>query len=444
MEIKIRPEELEDFAQRIEQSRFYTGDALDLLNWESARLRFTSVARVDRALDLQEEIRHLVNRFHTLTQDAKTLIENTANGMREADEAAKSSASSGWGGFFSGLWDGAKNGLTDAWDGLVSLTEWETYEAMWDAIIHPLETLESMWNTLSEAWETKVINGDVYSRTEFFTYGVVSIGLGILGGKGIDKLGKAAKLTKVPDGTSSNPKVATVTHGMDTSFDYAKLSQGKGFAAEIDSVLGEVGLTRDEFLELQPKHHSELTQVQLEKMRKVRDAVGPVDEDTVLQKVIDLGRVDSFLSGRETTLSGCIARMDDVADVHMSDDVFYSLRLDYGDENYPTPFSPDEGYAVIRFTTDDYDKMKIPFAEELGSPNAAKPNEFIQYPQTGHGFTAAENGRIIPEFETKYRDGAVPAVGEIYEVKNGVEELVGIYVEDDRRFYSLKELQGND
>ncbi|MDQ0861787.1 hypothetical protein [Bacillus sp. V2I10] len=439
MEIKIRPEELEAFAQRIEQSRSYTGDALDLLNWESARLRFTSVARVERALDLQEEIRHLVNRFHTLTEDAKALIENTANGMREADEAAKSSASSGWGGFFSGLWDGAKNGLTDAWDGLVSLTEWETYEAMWDAIIHPLETLESMWNTLSEAWETKVINGDIYSRTEFFTYGVVSIGLGILGGKGIDKLGKAAKLTKIPDGTPSKPKVETVTHGIDTSFDYAKLSQGKEFAAEINSVLDEVGLTRDEFLALQPKHHTELTQDQLEKMRQVRDAVGPVGDDTVLQKVIDLGRVESFLSGRETTLSGCIARMDDVADVHMSDDVFYSLRLDYGDENYPTPFSPNEGYAVIRFTTDDYDKMRIPYAEELNSLDAAKPNEFIKYPQTGHGFTAAVNGRIIPEFETKYRDGAEPTVGEIYIVNEGVEELVGVYNPFKERFIRVEE-----
>lgn len=440
MEIKIRPEELEDFAQRIEQSRSYTGDALDLLNWESARLRFTSVARVDRALDLQEEIRHLVNRFHSLTQDAKTLIENTANGMREADEAAKSSASSGWGGFFSGLWDGAKNGLTDAWDGLVSLTEWETYEAMWDAIIHPLETLESMWNTLSEAWETKVINGDVYSRTEFFTYGVVSIGLGILGGKGIDKLGKAAKLTKVPDGTSSNPKVATVTHGMDTSFDYAKLSQGKGFAAEIDSVLGEAGLSKDEFLTLQAQYYKDLTPEELDKMHQVREAVPAVNGSTVLQKVIDQDKLELYLSGQLTDVGGCIAKMDDVSDITSSADMYNSLRMDYPN----TPFSPDKEYAVIRFTTEQSERLKIPYAEELNSPHAAKPNEYISYPQTGHGFTAAENGKIVPEFETIYGNNARPSAGEIYVVKDGAEELVGIYDKYEQRFYSIEELNSHD
>lgn len=440
MEIKIRPEELESFAQRIDQSRSYTGDALDLLNWESARLRFTSVASVGRSLDLQEEIRHLVNRFHTLTEEARTLIENTANGMREADEAAKSSASSGWGGFFSGLWDGTKNGLTDAWDGLVSLTEWETYEAMWDAIIHPLETLESMWNTLSESWNTKVINGDVHSRTEFFTYGIVSIGLGILGGKGIDKLGKAAKLTKVPDGTPSKPKVESITHGMDTSFDYAKLSQGKGFAAEINSVLDEAGLSKKEFLSLQSQYYKDLTPEELDKMHQIREAVPPVNGSTVLQKVIDQDKMALYLSGQLTDVGGCIAKMDDVSDITTSADMYNSLRMDYPN----TPFSPDKEYAVIRFTTEQSDRLKIPYAEELNSPHAAKPNEYISYPQTGHGFTAAENGKIVPEFETVYGNNARPSAGEIYVVKDGAEELVGIYDKYDQRFYSIEELNSHD
>lgn len=440
MEIKIRPEELETFASRIDRSRSYTGDALDLLSWESARLRFTSVARVSTALDLQEEIRHLVNRFHTLTEDAKKHIENTASGMREADEAAKASASSGWGGFFSGLWDGASNGLTDAWDGLVSLFEWETYEAMWDAIIHPLETLETMWNTLTEAWETKVINGDVYSRTEFFTYGIVSIGLGLLGGKGIDKLGKAAKLTKVPDEAPSAPKVTTVTHGMDTSFDFAKLPQGKGFAAEIGGVLDEAGLTKDEFLDLQSSYYKDLTPEELDSMHRVREAVPPVTSTTVLQKVIDGDKLALYLSGDITDVGGCIAKMEDVSDIVSSDDMYHSLRMDYPN----TPFAPDKEYAVIRFTTDQSDRLKIPYAEEMNSPHAAKPNEYISYPQTGHGFTAAENGKIVPEYETIYGNNARPSAAEIYIVRDGTEELVGMYDKYDQRFYSIEELTSDD
>lgn len=94
--------------------------------------------------------------------------------------------------------------------------------------------------------------------------------------------------------------------------------------------------------------------------------------------------------------------------------------------------------------TNQYEKYGVPFAEELNSSKAIKPNQYIQYPQTGHGFTAAENGRIVPEFESKYLDGAIPTQGEIYVVKDNVEELVGIYDQDTKRFFSIKELPIND
>lgn len=99
---------------------------------------------------------------------------------------------------------------------------------------------------------------------------------------------------------------------------------------------------------------------------------------------------------------------------------------------------------MIRFTTDQSDRLKIPYAEELKSSHAAKPNEYISYPQTGHGFTAAENGKIIPEIETVYGNNARPSAGEIYIVKDGAEELVGIYDRYDQRFYNIEELNSHD
>ncbi|WP_257348175.1 hypothetical protein [Pseudalkalibacillus decolorationis] len=229
--------------------------------------------------------------------------------------------------------------------------------------------------------------------------------------------------------------VKSITHGIDAEFVSNKLPKGKGFAAEIDHVLDEVGLTKDEFYDMQAKLHTQLTPSELEKMRQVRETVPPLDETSIMQKVLPLNRVDKYLSGDYVTVGGCLARIEDVSDVISSKDVIDSLRLDYD----KTPFSPSEGYAVIRFKTNQYEKFGIPYAEELNSSKAIKENEYIVDPQTGHGFTAAENGRIIPEFETKYLDGALPTDGEIYIVKGGTEELVGHYDVFDGRFKPLKE-----
>ncbi|WP_051291424.1 hypothetical protein [Fictibacillus gelatini] len=245
---------------------------------------------------------------------------------------------------------------------------------------------------------------------------------------------------KFASNVKPKPKLKTINHGFETQLNHSKLPQGKGFAAEIDHVLGEIGMTKDEFFELQAKHHTELTPSQLEKMRQVRDSVPSLNKDSVLQKVIPLERLDDYLSGEEAKVGGCVARIEDVADITTSSDVYYSLRMDYEG----TPFSPSKEYAVIRFKTDDYEKFGIPFAEELNHSKSIKPNEYITYPQTGHGFTAAENSRIVPEFETKYRDWSLPTVGEIYIVKDGTEELVGLFDKETKRFYNVKELSIND
>lgn len=50
-----------------------------------------------------------------------------------------------------------------------------------------------LWSAVTTAWEREVINGDAKSRTAFFTYGLTSLGIGILGDKGIGKAGTIAK-----------------------------------------------------------------------------------------------------------------------------------------------------------------------------------------------------------------------------------------------------------
>ncbi|TYR79165.1 WXG100 family type VII secretion target [Priestia megaterium] len=453
MEIKVKPEELELFAERIQQSRAQAAETLQRLNWESTNLHFLSVANVEKVLDLQEELQQMIRKLETLTENAHFLVKQTAEKMRQADQDFDES--SGWTQFWSGVWDGGSNGIQDTWDGIKSLAEWDTYEGMWEAIQHPLETLDSMWASLSKSWEDKVVNGDLHSRTEFFTYGVVQIGLGILGGKGIDKVSKLSKVSSpietvetsermVVDqrGNSSeyrplNQQLVTITHGFDTAFSSAQLPVKRGFIEEANHVIHEVGLTKEQFFENQVEHYTRLSTDQLQMMYQVREAVPPLTETSILQKIVPVEALDTYLSGNRTKIGGCVARIEDVADIQSASDVFYSLRLDYEG----TPFTPSSEYGVIRFTTEEYDKMKIPYAQSLNSEKAVKPDEYINFPQTGHGFTSAENGRIVPEFETAYQDGAAPTYGEVYIVRGDVEELVGLYDPIDQQFVRIEDVK---
>ncbi|MGV3262688.1 T7SS effector LXG polymorphic toxin [Cytobacillus pseudoceanisediminis] len=56
-----------------------------------------------------------------------------------------------------------------------------------------LDMPKYIWSAVTTAWERDVVYGDAKSRTAFFTYGLTSLGIGILGDKGIGKAGTIAK-----------------------------------------------------------------------------------------------------------------------------------------------------------------------------------------------------------------------------------------------------------
>ncbi|MFD5854193.1 T7SS effector LXG polymorphic toxin [Cytobacillus pseudoceanisediminis] len=56
-----------------------------------------------------------------------------------------------------------------------------------------LDMPKYIWSAVSTAWVRDVVNGDAKSRTAFFTYGLTTLGIGILGDKGIGKSGTIAQ-----------------------------------------------------------------------------------------------------------------------------------------------------------------------------------------------------------------------------------------------------------
>ncbi|MDO6654493.1 AHH domain-containing protein [Anaerobacillus sp. 1_MG-2023] len=104
---------------------------------------------------------------------------------------------------------------------LISLSK-SVYEDPKGSFQKVVDVPKYMWQGVKKAWDRDVVNGDASSRTEFFTYGLTTIGIGLLGDKGLSKVGTAAKtIDKVSDaakrvkieGNGSQPALAGVSAG---------------------------------------------------------------------------------------------------------------------------------------------------------------------------------------------------------------------------------------
>ena len=175
-----------------------------------------------------------------------------------------------------------------------------------------------------------------------------------------------------------------------------------------------------------------LTAKEKEALKKVRDGLPELTPDTVMQKVIPVGDIQHYLSGKYTALRGFITRFEDVPHLTTYDDIYNGLRLEYpGSEFVP---DVDDCMGVIRFKTKETSKIFTPYKEEMGGSSIGAP------PFTGNGFTSAENGRIIPEFKC-HADGRLKVLdgAQLIEIgRDGTEKILGIYSEGDKKFISIE------
>ncbi|HDR5276883.1 TPA: WXG100 family type VII secretion target [Bacillus thuringiensis] len=119
----------------------------------------------------------------------------------KAWEKEKKDLIDAWTGISTGFVDGA----VDAWEGLISLGDKETWLNMRDAIVNYEETIPAAWNALSDSFVNNLWNGDMESREHYAAYGIATLGLGLLGDKGLSKagqVGKVAAITGISKGKS--------------------------------------------------------------------------------------------------------------------------------------------------------------------------------------------------------------------------------------------------
>ncbi|PGW29747.1 WXG100 family type VII secretion target [Bacillus cereus] len=105
----------------------------------------------------------------------------------------KKDLSDAWNGISTGFVDG----IVDAWDGFIALGDKETWLNMRDAIVNYEETIPAAWNTVSDTFMNKFWNGDLESREHYVAYGIATLGLGLLGDKGLSKAGQVGKVAAI-------------------------------------------------------------------------------------------------------------------------------------------------------------------------------------------------------------------------------------------------------
>ncbi|WP_018764134.1 AHH domain-containing protein [Bacillus sp. 105MF] len=99
-----------------------------------------------------------------------------------------------------GIVEGAGEAVEDTIEGFKALGKWETWENMGNAALHPIDTLSTMYNVLSDSFINDVINGDAESRAKWGSYALTQVALGVIGDKGLgkaSKLGQVGKVTKL-------------------------------------------------------------------------------------------------------------------------------------------------------------------------------------------------------------------------------------------------------
>lgn len=196
----------------------------------------------------------------------------------------------------------------------------------------------------------------------------------------------------------------------------------QGFGEEKDELLKRCNVSNDRFIFLSTAKAWELDEKGQIELKEVRDGVSKPDANTLLQKVIPIEDLSTYMNNKYGgTIGGFVSEAADVKNLSTMYDVYWGMRLDYNG----TYFKEDgAGYAVIRFYSPKVDNMFIPYVEELGG------TQEHAWPNGGGGFTTSTLGDGgYPEW--CFNGYFAPMEGaELYEVTpQGREMLRSVYKE---------------
>lgn len=158
----------------------------------------------------------------------------------------------------------------------------------------------------------------------------------------------------------------------------------KGFGEKRDNLLANHAVSMTDFVRISTDSAWALSATDKQALKSIRDGVRCPDEHTLLQKVIPLEDISTYMNNKYGgTVGGFVCEAADVKNLVTMEQVYKGLRLDYSG----TKFKADgAGYAVIRFYSSAASRMTIPYVEEMGGTQSHS------WPTGGGGFTTSTLG----------------------------------------------------
>lgn len=157
-----------------------------------------------------------------------------------------------------------------------------------------------------------------------------------------------------------------------------------GFPDQRDSLLKTSLISMKDFNRLSTDSAWSLNETDRTTLKNFRSRLPFPKKNTVLQKVISLQEVATYMNNTYNgTIGGYFSVAADIKTLKTMHEIYYGLRLDYNGSQ----FLPDgAGYAVIRFTSSFTNQTNVPYCVEMGG------NKPHSWPGTGGGFTSSTLG----------------------------------------------------
>ena len=190
--------------------------------------------------------------------------------------------------------------------------------------------------------------------------------------------------------------------------------KGYQLPEQAQKILNDCQLTIDDFNRINAKQVKSSEEIAL--LKELREKVPVPTTTTEMRKVMPTSYVDGMINDPEyANISGFVTDKGYVKDISKVNDIIDSSRLDYP----RTLFERNGNYAYVDFTSEKIGKIETPYSPEFGG------GEIGEWPFTGSGFTAGENGTMVPEWKG---DKVRPNPGStIHEVINGKDTIVATY-----------------
>ncbi|MBO9599483.1 MAG: hypothetical protein J7559_16875, partial [Cohnella sp.] len=134
---------------------------------------------------------------------------------------------------------GFVGGVTDAVIGTVEgiynmvVNPIQTIQGIVYVATHPVDVAVGIWNAVSESWNNDVVNGDAQSRGKWFGRMIGEVALAAVGTKGVDKVGKLAKGSKIIQEAGGVRVVPDVLRGKMPGFKRNTVTQVKSDIPEL-------------------------------------------------------------------------------------------------------------------------------------------------------------------------------------------------------------------